>query len=256
MLSLLLAALLMTTPPITPPTPLTWQQLQALPAPTAAPVLAYGSLPQQTGEWRFRPKAPALLLLHGGCWLNAYDAAYLRPLAAALYEQGWSVYLPEYRRLGDEGGGWPGTFHDVQAAYQTLLKQPDIGAIAVAGHSAGGQLALWLGADQGLPALGLAAITNLESYRSDTGCGASVEQLLGRLEAFSDRYKQVSPHHRLPVKAALLQGEQDPIVPLAGVQTFAQAAHAPVTVLAGLGHFDVVAPTVAVLDFFKAHLPK
>jgi acetyl esterase/lipase len=57
----------------------------------------------------------------------------------------------EYRRVGNAGGGWPGTFEDIRAAYQFLLQNArkygfDTQRVIVLGHSAGGQLALCLAA--------------------------------------------------------------------------------------------------------------
>ena len=37
-------------------------------------------------------------------------------LCAALAAEGIATYSIEYRRLGDPGGGWPGTFADVRRA--------------------------------------------------------------------------------------------------------------------------------------------
>jgi len=40
---------------------------------------------------------------------------------AALKKIGIATWNIEYRRLGNPGGGWPGTFEDVRSAYRTLL---------------------------------------------------------------------------------------------------------------------------------------
>jgi len=68
-----------------------------------------------------------VLLLHGGFWRAAYDRAHLGPLAAALAAEGYVVCSPEFRRVGQPGGGWPGTFDDIAAAVDTLP-----GAVALA----------------------------------------------------------------------------------------------------------------------------
>ena len=92
---------------------------------------------------------PLIVFLHGGFWRAAYDRKHARPLAEALAAAGLAVCVPEYRRVGQDGGGWPGTFDDVRAAVERL---PDLvaGATAgradairpvLAGHSAGGHLA-------------------------------------------------------------------------------------------------------------------
>ncbi|UNM06408.1 MAG: hypothetical protein H6925_01460 [Holosporaceae bacterium] len=37
----------------------------------------------------------------------------MAPFCIDLVEKGFAVWNLEYRRIGEEGGGWPGTFHDV-----------------------------------------------------------------------------------------------------------------------------------------------
>lgn len=270
--------------PVPDPAPITWAEVQARPLPPAGEIRAYGSAPEQTGEW-FAPgaagAAPVAVILHGGCWLNAFNALYQRHLAAALHARGWAVWLPEYRRLGDEGGGWPGTLQDVGAAIDHLrmlaAEQPadrplDLTQLIVIGHSAGGQLALWSATrDRLAPPLaseaplrprgvvGLAAITDLATYRigPPNSCHSSVERLLGGPpQEQPERYAASSPRERLPlgVPILLIQGLQDLIVAPEGVQAFTDAARAAgdAVMLAELpgGHFDVALPDEDVLATF------
>src|SRR5690349_4956501 len=139
---------------------------------------------------------PLIVFLHGGFWRAAYDRVHARPLAVALAAAGYAVVLPEYRRTGQAGGGWPGTFDDVALAVDVLPglvpEAPGapgaVGAVVLGGHSAGGHLALWAAARAGLPSgspwagaavaagavsgvVGLAAVSDL------TGCA---RQRLGR----------------------------------------------------------------------------
>lgn len=70
-------------------------------------------------------------------------------LSAALTAEGWATWNIEYRRLGDAGGGWPGTFLDVAQATDHLrqlaaLNRLDLARVTALGHSSGGHLALWL----------------------------------------------------------------------------------------------------------------
>ena len=65
----------------------------------------------------------------------------------------WSI---EYRRVGDAGGGWPGTFEDVAAGFDYLRvlgkDYPlDLTHVIVSGHSAGGHLAYWLAGRPNVP---------------------------------------------------------------------------------------------------------
>ena len=95
--------------------------------PPGAQRIAYGSDPLQFGELRV-PKTgsphPLAIVVHGGCWLaqignmdrRAVSIDYMRPAAAALTDAGIATWSIEYRRLGNDGGGWPGTFKDVANA--------------------------------------------------------------------------------------------------------------------------------------------
>ena len=74
---------------------------------------------------------------------------HIRSLAAALTAEGYATWSLEYRRLGDPGGGWPGTLEDVASGADHLSEvsrahplDPD--RVVAVGHSAGGHLALWL----------------------------------------------------------------------------------------------------------------
>lgn len=276
---LLAGLLLMSTTALA--APMSWSELQAIPLPAPVAHTAYGTAPQQFGELRLpegKPPAagwPVAVLLHGGCWLNAYDYRYFTRLAAALAEQGVASWTLEYRRLGDAGGGWPGTFLDVASGtdhLRVLAKtQPlDLSRVVASGHSAGGHLALWLAARSTLPkvselhsakplslrgVVGLAPIADLASYRvgAPESCNASVDQLLGgTLEEQPQRYAQASPLARLPLGVSqwLLVGELDGIVPPAGVAAYATAArdagdHVAVIVEPGSGHFEHAAPASA-----------
>ncbi|WP_294330457.1 alpha/beta hydrolase [uncultured Sphingomonas sp.] len=122
-----------------------------LPAP--ALVARYGSDPLQKGELRL-PKGkgpfPVAVVIHGGCWsATIEDWQGTAPLAEALAARGIATWNIEYRRTGNPGGGWPGTFEDVAAAtdYLAVLAktQPlDLTRVAVVGHSSGAHLALWV----------------------------------------------------------------------------------------------------------------
>src|SRR5687767_5756925 len=91
-------------------------------------------------------------LIHGGFWRPAYDRVHLRPMAAALRDLGWEVVSIEYRRVpGDPDA----TVSDVRAALSAAA--PDV----IAGHSAGGHLALWAAATMGLKAVALAPVADL-----------------------------------------------------------------------------------------------
>src|SRR5215472_11701981 len=97
------------------------------PAPPPDVVLRYGPDLNHVADLRLpavpaagREPAPLVLFLHGGFWRAAYDRVHTGPLAAALAADGFAVCAPEFRRIGQPGGGWSGTFDDVAAAIDVL----------------------------------------------------------------------------------------------------------------------------------------
>jgi len=234
-----------------------WDQLEALPKPPPDQTIAYGPAPAQEIDVRL-PSGdglrPVVLLIHGGCWLNSFDRGYMGYLADALCKRGWATFNVEYRRVGDPGGGWPGSFEDILKAYAWILGRKtewrlDPTRIIIAGHSAGGQLALLLAEREPLirGVVGLAAITDLRSYQAEpTGCGEGARAFAGPAAV-----EQADPMS-LPLPKArivLISGSRDTIVPARYAARYAardSAMAAPV--LMGAGHFDLVAPISPVWD--------
>ena len=147
----------------------------------------------QFGELRL-PKLPGMhpvaVFIHGGCWLNRFGLDHAGAVSRAIADLGYAVWTPEYRRIGDAGGGWPGTFEDVAAGVEALADIApkhglDLNHVVVMGHSAGGHLALWLAGRRGLNVkihgiIALAGISDLLDYEAlGNECAASLPQLLG-----------------------------------------------------------------------------
>lgn len=245
----------------------------ALPQPAADHRLAYGPKPLQFGELRLpegKGPFPVAIVLHGGCWLAAYDLGYVAGLAEELAQEGIATWSVEYRRVGDEGGGWPGTFHDVAAGADHVRALAerfplDLGRVVALGHSAGGHLALWLAGRHRLPegsaltageplvlrgVVGLAPIADIAAYAADEGCGAAIPDLLGGAPAtVPERLRLASPIELLPlgIPQRLLVGAADPIVPPAHVRAYVDAARRAgdeVTLIEipAAGHFEAVVP--------------
>lgn len=257
-----------------PPAPVTWAHITAQPAPPPGERIAYGTDSLQYGELRVPVGAgpfPLVVLIHGGCWQNAYGVNHVLPLAAALTGEGFATWAIEYRRLGDPGGGWPGTFADAALALdhvRTLAATHpvDLERVVLMGHSAGGHLALWLASRGRLPdssrfarraavrirgVVALAAITDLAGYGEGEGsCNASVHPLMGGApEQVPARYAEGDPLRLLPPGAPvrLVHGAVDPIVPPGQAEAYARAARAAGGVAALVpmeqaGHFDLIAP--------------
>ena len=93
-----------------------------------------------------------MVLIHGGCFKAAYATAhYFGAMADALKADGIATWNIEYRRLGEPGSGWPGTYLDVGRAVDHIRiiateYRLDLDRVAVVGHSAGGHLAMWTAA--------------------------------------------------------------------------------------------------------------
>ncbi len=258
--------------------PLSWAAVSALPPPGRGQRISYGDAPAQFGVLR-TPDGPGphpvVVLLHGGCWLAQFDMGYFEHWADWLRQEGYATWNLEYRRLGEDGGGWPNTFLDIAEGIDMLrglapLHRLDLERLTVAGHSAGGHLALWaasrhtLAADSDLyregplpvhRVVGLAAITDLARYREGPpgSCHASVEQLLqGTPNQVPRRYQDGSPQQRIPTgsRLRLIHGDADAIVDVDMARDFVAAAaaggdDARVLILPGAGHFDVGVPTAA-----------
>lgn len=201
--------------------------------------------------------APLLVLLHGGFWKQAYDRRHTRPVAAALAGDGWVVATPEYRRVGGDGG-WPATAEDVESATAqapTLLAGLGVATtgMVVAGHSAGGHLALWL-ANQPLPltrVVGLAPVGDLRAAARDRlGDGATQALLGGEPSDVPALYDAADPAHRLSARPAcevrVVHGADDDVVPAEYSRALAaRHGYVDLRVVPGADHFDLMNPSSA-----------
>ena len=125
--------------------------------PKADARIPYGTDPLQFGDLRLpggKGPHPLAINIHGGYWRAAYDLEHNGHLCEALRKKGVATWSIEYRRIGNPGGAWPGTLEDVKTAASFIRgsgkKFPlDLQRVLAMGHSAGGQLALYLGAEIG-----------------------------------------------------------------------------------------------------------
>ncbi len=227
----------------------------------------YGPHRSQVGDLWLPPGArsrvPVVVLIHGGFWRGLVNRRVMHRLASAITTRGWAAWNIEYRRVGHGGGGWPATFFDVAAAvdFLTGVESVDLDRVITCGHSAGGQLALWVAAPDrsefadrspGMApsqvrvngAVALAGISDL---------AAVVDLLGGSAVTRSERLRAVSPVAMLPlgVPQVLVHGLADQVVPFQMSEEYARrAAEAGDSVtyvpLAGLTHRDLIrAPSVA-----------
>lgn len=113
-----------------------------------------------------KSKRIAIILVHGGGWRSGNKGLH-HPMAQELALRGYTCFTPEYRLSGE--ALFPAAVHDLKAVLRWVRSRAaeyhvDTNRIAVAGHSAGGQLAAFLGATNGTTAFeGAAAPTRFSS---------------------------------------------------------------------------------------------
>lgn len=210
-----------------------------------------------------------VVLIHGGYWSTEFALTIETAIARLIAGRGCVVWNIEYRRVGEDGGGWPGTGRDVLAALRALdgpvrdaipgeiAAQVDWDAVAVVGHSAGGQLAVWAVAQLGAHTAGT-TITQViaQSAALDLEAGAdrpSIRGLMGRpADEIPHRYREASPVCQEPFDAHVvaLHGELDTAIPVEAsrryVQTVTAAGQsAELVVVSGEGHDAFVDPRSA-----------
>ena len=238
--------------------------------------LSYGPETLEFGELHLTisPEIhPVVMLIHGGFWRNPYDYTLMTSMAEDLAQRGIAAWNIEYRRVGDKGGGWPGTLLDVALAadYLRSVAVPyklDLNRVVTIGHSAGGHLALWLAARRKIAldsplaaanspdapllslqgAISLAGVNDLERcWQLNLGSGAATELLGGSFSRVPERYAAASPAAMLPlgIPQVLVHGTKDDSVPYTMSESYfadAQAAGDDIKLitLEGEDHFALI----------------
>jgi len=236
--------------------------------------ISYGSDPSQFAELRFpngKGPFPLLFVVHGGFWQSGYDLSHIGHLCAAFTSKGMITCNIEYRRIGNPGGGWPGTFQDISLATHNIVQTTssdlrfDHARTAILGHSAGGQLALWLAGShrisRGSPlhmnqkqaitkSISLAGVSDLRlAWKQKLGHGIVTRLMGGTPNEFPDHYDAGSPIELLPTGAsqALVHGTNDDTVPISQSEAYVEKAENlgdwPTLVkLNGVGHYELIDP--------------
>lgn len=271
-------ALLFAALPVAAQDPEATYKAVAKDAPKPVVVERYGPDDLRRGQLRLpqgKGPFPVAVVIHGGCWTASYGKVDdIAAVAEALTRRGIATWSIEYRRLGDQGAGFPGTFDDIGAGIdhlgQLARRYPlDLKRVTIVGHSAGAHLALW-GASRGRLGPGyvpgirpisvvaidgpgtLAPFVGLDSQ----ACGKPViVPLMGGTPAEKPaEYAIASPADHLPlgIRQLLVLGAfTEAMKPYAAA---AQAAGDTVeTLQAGPDHFDIVTPSTTngarVIDF-------
>jgi len=237
--------------------------------------LPYGDDAAHFGDLRL-PAGPGphrvAVLIHGGGWQAIHHLDLMDPVAEDLTARGWATWNIEYRRLGQAGGGWPGTFLDASRAVDHLATLAskhdlDLGRVVAVGHSAGGHLVLWLAARSRIPAVSRLAtgpapfrLTGVVSLAGSSDLARMWSLRPERMSALMggtpsevpDRYTVTSPIEMLPlgVPQILVHGTDDRSVPVELSRDYVARARAAgdearLVELPGVDHFAVIYPPAA-----------
>lgn len=231
-----------------------------LPPPPADARVPYGPDPNQFAELRLpksKPPFPVVMNIHGGYWHAKYDLAHAGHLCAALTAKGLATLNIEYRRVGNPGGAWPGTFEDIVRAYRHIPQiakryNLDPSRAVIVGHSAGGQLALCLAAHEPTVkrVVSLAGVVDLkQAWEQHLSNDAVVEFLGGTPSQVADHYREADPME-LHIRQAtqwLIHGLEDTVVPASFSLNYAQqkkqaGEDVHLLEIAQAGHFDLIDP--------------
>jgi acetyl esterase/lipase len=236
-------------------------EILTLQPPPADAHLAYGTDPNQFGELRL-PKDntnapfPVVVNIHGGFWRAKYDLVHTGHLCAALSAQGMATWNLEYRRVGNHGGGWPGTFEDIRTGYRflsTIAKKYNfnLAKTLVMGHSAGAELALCLaGHEPSIKrAVSLSGVVDLQqTFDLHLSDNAVVEFLGGTPKEVPEHYHEADPM-QLKVTATqwLIHGASDDTVPSYLSRNYTQqkkgrSEDVHYLEISTAGHFDLIDP--------------
>jgi acetyl esterase/lipase len=236
------------------------EDILSLSPPPADASIHYGNAPQQFGDLRL-PAAttphPVLVNIHGGFWRNKYDLTHAGHLCAALTRHGIATWNLEYRRVGDDGGGWPGTFRDILDGYRFVAQiahkyKLDPHRIMIMGHSAGGELALALASRESAKAISLAGVLDLHrAWELRLSNNAVAEFLGGPPDRVPEHYLEADPMQlKVRQEQWLVHGTIDDIVPVALSRHYYEqkkkkGEQVHLLELENANHFDLIDPRSA-----------
>ncbi len=240
-------------------------------APAADARISYGPEEFHFGDLRLPAGTgphPVVIIIHGGFWRAKYDLEFMGHMAAAFTALNYATWNIEFRRIGQPGGGWPGTLQDVAQASDFLRQiapayHLDLNRVIALGHSAGGHLVCWLAGRKNIPhsdllynsnplelrgVVSLAGVVNLkQGWELNLGDNVIEALMGGPPEQFPERYATASPYELLPssIPQILVHGDKDDTVPLIISQDYYEKGRATnskieLITLPGAGHFEVI----------------
>ena len=225
--------------------------------PTATEVIPSEPVPARGRRGRVEgPASPLAIVIHGGFWRARYDLVHAGHLCAALTKAGIATWNLEYRRVGDSGGGWPGSLQDIAAAVRFVprlakLAPLDTRRVIVIGHSAGGHLALTIAAHESAldAVIALAPISDLRrAHELHLSNDAVVEFLGGTPSQVPEHYSQASPMElEIASSQILIHGKADDIVPIAMSRSYVEHKQRRKEKMSleelECGHFELIDPS-------------
>jgi acetyl esterase/lipase len=244
--------------------------------PPAGIRIAYaGEAPEQFGDLRVPAgdgPFPVAVVVHGGWWRSTHGLSYTGHLCEALTSDGFATWNIEYRRIGNPGGGYPNTLHDVTAALGALREIArdyplDLTRVVATGHSAGGHIAAWLAAKPAhreldifgepfpligaVPVAGVLDLVHTSAMRVTDTMGIPVHDFLGGTpDDVPECYAFASPTAWLPtgIPVIAIHGTDDDNVPIEISRRYVQRALAAgdrskLIVLDGVDHFAPFDPS-------------
>jgi len=216
---------------------------------------------------------PVVILIHGGFWRSSYGLDLEYPMAADLVARGYAVWNIEYRRVGEDDGGYPGTLTDVATAIDDRAQlvatyHLDLADVAVVGHSGGGHLAMWSASRGALPdgapwaspimmarlAIGQGPVVDLiAADKAHLGGGATSDFIGGPYKQYPDRYAIAGPSIKTSARLIVVRGALDGTVP---AEFTLPKVHAGVKIVdvPGNDHFDLIDPNTSAWKAVVAEL--
>jgi len=236
--------------------------------------IKYGSGHFQFGDL-YLPEANCIgtvCLLHGGFWTMPFGLDQFDGIATQLFKLGYCVWNIEYRRIGEKQYNWKNAFEDSVNAVneleniRKLYNQINLSKVFVAGHSAGGHLAVWLNSQElkisVTKFIGLSPLLDLElAYQKNSGNGSVEKFLQGKPEEFPERYLFGSPIklHKKESAELIIHGNRDEQIPIEWSKQYHEKVKqvtdkSQLIELEKCGHMDFIDPKSEAFEILKSNL--